>query len=429
MFGMRSRGRTLLRVGILVLLAGVACLTSRMGRAQEPITFSNRVARIFQKNCQSCHHPGDIAPFSLMDFESARPYADAIRRATEERRMPPWKPVPGFGEFKDARVLSQEEIDVLAQWAHAGAPEGDPAEQPPPLEFTDGWVLGAPDLVISMPVEFTPDQTKEQYRCFTIPTGLTQDQFVAAVDIRPGNRRVVHHVLLFSDSMGFSQALDDAEEGPGYTCFGGPGFLPDFRFAGGWVPGLRARLSDEGTGMLLTSGGRMVMQVHYNPSGAPETDRTEVGIYFARGRINKLIRVLPLINTDFVIPAGEPRHRVTASFTIPRGLDVHVVFIAPHMHLLGREMKVEAVLLDGTTVPLIYINNWDFEWQGIYDYVKAVPLPGGTRVQLEAFYDNSASNLRNPHSPPKDVTWGEATTDEMCIAFIGFTIDLENLAP
>ncbi len=417
-----------LKPGILALLACV-CAVSAAAQAPPP-TFSNEVVRIFQQNCQTCHHPGDIAPFSLMDYPSARPYALSIKAAVQTGEMPPWKPVPGHGQFRDTRRLTPEQIDTIVRWADAGAPEGNPAQLPPPLTFPDGWTLGQPDLVLRMN-EFTVPGGSDLYRCFSIPVNLTAGRYVSAIDIRPGNRSVVHHVLAFGDSNGLSAGLDAMQPGEGYTCFGGPGFTPDDDFFAGWAPGMRAMVFDPGTGLRLRANSRVAIQVHYHPRGDGARDATQIGIYFSRTPVDKIVRVLPLVNTTFVLPAGAPRTRVTASFTIPplSLFNSHIVGIAPHMHLLGREMKVEARSSSEVLTPLIYINDWDFEWQSVYFYRQPIPLPGGSTVSFEAFYDNSADNPRNPNSPPKDVRWGEETTDEMALVFFLYTTDSEHLSP
>ena len=398
--------------------------------AADPPTFSGEVVRIFQQHCQTCHHPGDIGPFSLMDYESAGPYAQRIKEQVVLRKMPPWKPVRGFGDFLGVRVLSEQEIAIILQWVDAGAPEGDPSELPPPLTFPDGWVLGEPDLVLSME-EFSVPAGEDLYRCFSLPTQLGEDRHVRAIEIRPGNRSIVHHVLLFGDPSGLSQALDSAEPGQGYTCFGGPGFIPENSFFGGFAPGVRPLVLDAGTGLLLQRGSRVVIQVHYHPEEGGATDLTRVGIHFTRAPVDKIVRIFPLLNTSFRIPAGHARYEVKYSLTVPPGfgLDSHIVSIAPHMHTLGREILVETTYPDSRVVPLIWIDDWDFEWQGIYTYRQPVPFPEGSRVEFTAYYDNSANNPENPNSPPKDVTWGEATTDEMALVFLAFTLDSEHLAP
>ncbi len=403
------------------------------GRAQTP-TFNREVVRIFQQNCQTCHRPGDIGPFSLMDYRSALPWSARIKQEVSGRKMPPWKPVPGVGEFVGTRILSPAQIDTIARWVDAGTPEGDPRDLPPPLTFSaDGWTLGEPDLVLRME-PFSVPQGGDLYRCFSLPTDLTQDRTISGIEVRAGNRAIVHHVLLFSDPYGYSLPLDQREPGQGYTCFGEPGFEPDPGFFGGWAPGIRPAFFAPGLGMQLRAGSRVAMQVHYHTREGAAEDQTQVGVYFSRTPVDKFLNVLPLLNRTFVIPAGASRHEVRATFTSPpfSAANAHLVSIAPHMHLLGREIRVQATLPGGPpesrVLPLIRIDDWDFDWQGVYDYVRPVPLPGGTRLDFSAFYDNSAANPRNPNSPPVDVRWGERTTDEMALVFFVVTLDAQHEA-
>jgi Copper type II ascorbate-dependent monooxygenase, C-terminal domain len=267
------------------------------------------------------------------------------------------------------------------------------------------------------------------YRCFPIPTNLPSDTYVSAIDIKPGDRQTVHHVIAYIDTSGDSQKLDDADAGPGYTSFGGPGFSITSLSAtlGGWAPGARPVVLPDDVALSLPANSRVVLQVHYHPHGIKTLpDQTQIGIYFAKKKPNKIVRFLPLINQTFTIPPNDPNYPVSASFSA--FLPVHLYLIFPHMHLLGRKMHVNATLPNGSEKCLINIDDWDFNWQGMYGFSEPVAIPTGTKLALDAHYDNSTENWRNPNNPPKPVSWGEQTTDEMCIAFIGFTIDAENLA-
>jgi hypothetical protein len=238
----------------------------------------------------------------------------------------------------------------------------------------------------------------------------------------------VHHLLTYIDTSGQAEALDRADAGPGYTCFGGPGFVGAREGLGGWAPGARPVAVPDGVGMLIPAGARLVLQVHYhNRTGDPVQELSRVGLRFARATVDKRLRVIPVLNQQFRIPAGEERWIVRASFTLPPIWRMHAIGVSPHMHLLGREMRLTATYPDGTSRSLIYIDDWDFHWQGSYTFREPVPLPGGTRIEVEAVYDNSPRNRRNPTIPPRDVGWGDATTDEMCIAFLRVTVDGERL--
>lgn len=431
----RSVHRRLLIAALVIAVASVVAGASKQ-RSVRPVahltgpTFSKEVVRVFQDHCQSCHHPGDIAPFSLMDYASAKPYATQIKVMTQSRQMPPWKPTPGCGVFTGTRSMSQNEIDTIARWVEGGAPEGNPADLPTPIDFSSGWTLGQPDLVLSYPEAYTPPAQGDTYRCLPLPTNLTSSQYVSAIDVHPGDRKTVHHVIAFIDKNGDSARLDAAEAGPGYTCFGGPGFSitdPGAATLGGWAPGQVAARLPEQVAFSLPAASSVVLQVHYHPhDGQPKPDKTEIGIYFAKKKPQQQLYILPLINQQFTIPPGDSNYKVVAppsgSFSAPIG--IHLWAIYPHMHLLGRKMNVTAQIQSNTQC-LINIDDWDFNWQGMYLYQSPVAIPAGSLLSATAFYDNSSDNMRNPNDPPKAVSWGEQTTDEMCIAFLAFTFDTQ----
>jgi len=404
--------------------SGPSASTKTGKRSQSAPTFNNEVVRVFQKNCQSCHHPRDIAPFSLMAYKDARPWAQAIREQVILKKMPPWKPAPGCGDFRDARGLTQEEINTIVAWVDGGAPEGNAADLPAPLEFPDGWPLGAPDFIAQSDVDYTPPKQGDMYRCFSVPVSdLRGDRWIGAVSVRPGNAKIVHHVIAYGDPRGESVALDAKDPGPGYTCFGGPG-ISVTDILGGWAPGSRGYFAPEGAGIKLTNNSRVIVQVHYHPTGQTETDRTPVGFYFSKAPVQRQLQILPLVNTSFAIPPGAKNHEVTALYTVPNLLSAKMWTVTPHMHLLGKKIKVE-LTKPGSTTPdcLIDIPDWNFNWQGTYLYKDPVALTGGMRLRLTCNFDNSTDNPLNPNNPPKTVRWGEETTDEMALAFIGFTLD------
>jgi hypothetical protein len=398
-------------------------VTPARSRAAAPlVTFSSQISRLFQQRCQTCHRPGSIAPFPLLTYQDARVHARQVKDQTQSRRMPPWKPVAGFGEFRDENRLTDREIALIARWVDSGAPEGDPADLPAPLQFSEDWALGQPDLVVEMPVPYNlPADGGDVYRCFSIPLGLLQNRHISGIEVQPGNRSIVHHLVIYGDPLGLSASLPAAPDGQGgYNCFGGPGISTSLILAA-WAPGNLPQRLPDGMGIPVPAGARAVMQLHYHPTGSPQTDRTRVGLHFSRESGLKDVQFLIPVNDRFVIPAGAPGHVVTAVETLP--VNARAIAILPHMHLLGREMRVEAVLPDGSRRPLIYIDDWDFNWQNTYYYREPVPLPARTRIELTAVYDNSAGNPRNPNNPPRDVRFGEQTTDEMCVAVIWFVAD------
>jgi mono/diheme cytochrome c family protein len=420
-----ARRRAGLRVGLL--LAGVLALPAVGG--PDGVTYTRDIAPLLAEHCQSCHRDGEIAPFSLIRYDEAYRRRQKILRTVERRKMPPWPPVPDHGEFVEERRLTDAEIARLRAWVMAGAPEGTARDLPPPRVFPSLWTTGVPDVVLAPSVAYdVPAANQDLYRCFVIPTAFAEDRYVTSAEFLPGDRRIVHHVLTYIDTSGQAEALDRADPDPGYTCFGGPGFAGARAGLGGWAPGARPITMPDGVGMLLPAGARLVMLVHYhNRTGGSVRELSRVGVRFARATVDKRLRVIPVLNQHFRIPAGAERHVVRASFVLPPTWHLHAIAVSPHVHLLGREMRVTATYPDGTTRPLIYIDDWDFHWQGSYTFREPVPLPGGTRLDVEAVYDNSPGNRRNPTVPPREVGWGDATTDEMCIAFVRATVDTERL--
>ncbi|MGH9719766.1 MAG: ascorbate-dependent monooxygenase [Bryobacteraceae bacterium] len=401
------------------------------GSASAQVTYSREVARIIQTKCQQCHRPNDIAPFALLNYEDTRTYAEDIQRAVSARIMPPWKPAPGYNEFRDSFGLTEEERRNILDWIAAGMAEGDPADLPEPVPANPSpWELGEPEMVLTMPEYTPPARPADTYRCFVLPQVMEETRFVTAAQVLPGQRQTVHHVLLFIDETGQSLKLDGKDGQPGYTCFGGPNFqLSIGGSLGGWAPGLRTRYFPEGIGVLVPKGSRLVMQVHYHPYGLELPDQTKVGLYFAKkDSVNKRLIYIPLVNDGFTIPAGAQNYEVTASLTVLPFLAAKAIVVAPHMHLLGRQIKVESAY-QGKTDPLIFIDKWDFNWQGFYTFVEPVRLPVGATVRLTATYDNSENNPKNPNKPIVPVRWGEGTNDEMAVAFIGVVFDNENLLP
>ena len=395
--------------------------------AKSAPTYARDIAPILIENCLPCHRKGEVAPFALEKFEDAAPRAALLKAVTAKRTMPPWKAV-SHGEFLDERRLSDEEIAKIAAWADSGAPLGDRKALPALPRFTEGWKLGVPDMVVEMPESYdVPAEGKDEYRCFVIPTGFDDDRYVAAMEFQPGSRKVVHHIIAYLDQRGSARKLDAADAGPGYenpSAGSGPGFFPA-GFMGGWAPGNDPRFLPDGVGNLLPRGADIVLEVHYNKSGKPEKDRSRVGLHFSKKPVDKRLRVMPIVNPFLNIPPGAESHEVPAFASVRR--DITVLAVTPHMHMLGKAMKVTAELPDKTHKPLVKIEDWDFNWQLNYAFKEPLKLPSGSRVNLVATYDNSLKNPRNPYNPPRAVSWGESTKDEMCIAFIAYTADEERL--
>ena len=386
--------------------------------------YSKHVASILLENCAFCHRPGEVAPFSLLTYEDAKKRSKQIAEVVNSGFMPLWKAEAGYGQFCSERRLTDVQKQTLVNWAETGSPKGSAREIPGPPKFPQGWGKGEPDKVFEMPKSYSvPANGADIYRNFTIPADAAQDRFVSAIEVRPGNRAVVHHVIAYLDTLGRAQKLDGKDGQPGYTTFGGIGFTPSGAL-GGWAPGNETPFMPDGVGILLPKGADIVLQVHYHPTGKPETDKTKIGVYFSKKPVDKRVRALPLISL-LSIPPGEANYKTGGASTL--GSDVTLLNVTPHMHLLGRDMKVEAITPDEKSVPLVHVPDWDFNWQTTYTFLKPITLPAGTKIKMTARYDNSTANPRNPSNPPKRVTWGESTTDEMCIAFIGYTVNDEHL--
>jgi mono/diheme cytochrome c family protein len=398
----------------LVLLCGASAARAVQSPAA---TFTKDVAPILFANCASCHRPGEVAPFSLLTYQDAKRHASQIADVTESKFMPPWLPVDGHGEFQGTRRLTESQIKTLRAWSDAGAPEGDVKDLPPTPKFSDGWSLGEPDLVVKMPEKYTlRAEGRDVFRVFVIPLNLDKDQFVRAIDFRPGNRKIVHHALFFLDSTGQARKLDAEDKEPGYSRSGGIGFMPTGGL-GGWAPGVTPRFLPDGIARKLNRGSDLVVQMHFHPSGKEEVEQSTVGLYFTKKEPERLALSFPkpFNRSQLNIPAGAKNFVMEDSFTLPIDFDVTGIF--PHAHLLCKEIKVDATLPDGKKIPLIWIKDWDWNWQDEFIYNKNIKLPRGTKIDQKYVFDNSAENVHNPSNPPKHVTWGEQTADEMAITF------------
>ena len=382
-------------------------------------TFNKDIAPILYQNCATCHRPGEVAPFSLLTYADAAKKAGLLAIVTGKRVMPPWKAEPGYGSFANERRLSEPQIALIREWAKAGAPEGDARDRPTPPVFPNGWAAGQPDKVLTLSHKFeVAADGPDEYRCFVLPLDTAQDVYLSGMEFRPGNRRVVHHALVYADTTGTARKLAADSPDGSYTCFGGPKFPPS-GLLGGWAPGASPPPDSPSLSQLIRQGTDIVVQIHYHPSGKPEEDQSSLGLKFS-GPPTKGRAGIVLSNRRIAIPAGDPHYVVKTGVTLPR--DVDVFGITPHAHYLGTDMQVNAVLPDGTIQHLIRIEDRDFNWQGQYRYKEPVHLPQGTRIELEYVYDNSANNPHNPAHPPVPVTWGEETQNEMAVLFLSVAL-------
>jgi hypothetical protein len=387
------------------------------------VTYTRDIAPVIQARCLNCHREGQAAPFALANYEQTAKRAKQIVRVTQDRLMPPWIPAPtGHDNFLGERWLTDRELDLLKTWAETGRAKGEDANLPPAPNFEEGWGRGKPDLIVKMAEPFTiPADGPDLLQNFVISLSIPEDKLVAAVEFHPGNKRVAHHAVLFLDDSRIARKLDKLTPEPGYAKFGGPGFLPSGAL-GGWSVGNTARPLPNGMGRYVKKGSDLVVQMHYHPTGKKEVDQSEIGLYFVNKPVAeslkepaKLVGSIWMANYEMDISAGEKNYKRSTSYTLPK--EVIMVGVVPHMHLLGKSMTVTATLPDKSVKKLIDIKNWNYNWQDEYYYERPFKLPAGTRLDVTAVFDNSADNPSNPSSPPKRVTWGDGTKDEMLFCF------------
>jgi hypothetical protein len=444
------------------MIAGVlsvAALAAARPGAQAPDvpastpTFNRDVAPILYANCTNCHRPGEIAPMSLLTYKDARPWARSISNQVARGVMPPWHADPAHGEFLNDRRLSTADKDTIVKWVSAGAPEGSPAAAPPPV-YASEWNIGQPDAIFSMQEDYpVPANGTVAYKYFEIPTHLTEDQWVQAIEMRAGNPAVVHHVIVYARAPRPAQsavpaARSSAQPAPrplplftypdgttevpaGQT--GGPALPPDQRILndrpaprplgsaiGGFAPGQTVRVYDEGTAMKLPAGSTLVFQVHYTAAGAATTDRTRIGVRYAKHKPATEVRFTSLINGTLHIPAGAADYKLEQTMTVNR--DVTIWSMLPHTHLRGKRWAYDATYPDGRTETILAVPKYDFNWQTEYVFKHPLKLPKGTTIHAAAWYDNSVNNPSNP-DPTKDVWWGDQTWDEMMFTGVTYSVD------
>jgi len=379
--------------------------------AAEPVTYTKDVAPLIADRCAMCHHPGGSAPFSLLTYDEVKRHAALVAAVTARRYMPPWKADPSNGPFVGQRPLSTDEIQMLRRWVDEGAPAGD-GPGVSPATWTEGWQLGKPDLVITMPQAFTlQSDGTDVFRIFVLPIPVERQRFVRALEFRPGNPAVVHHANIRIDKTPASHQLDEAQPGPGYEgLIAHSAQYPDGHFLG-WTPGQVAPLLPKELAWRLDAHSDLVVELHMRPSGKAESVSPSIGLYFSDVPPTRTPAMLRLGRQSIDIPAGERSYVVTDSFVVP--VDVEVEAIQPHAHYRAHTVRGEAALPDGTTKTLIAIDDWDFRWQHVYRFVTPLRLPKGTRLSMRYTYDNSAENPRNPEHPPRRARWGQRSSDEM----------------
>jgi len=434
------RTRIFAGLALLLLSAQLSSQEARPAASREPrtasreprVTFTESIAPILYANCVTCHRAGEAAPFSLIAYEDVVKRSELIAEATTSKYMPPWHAAKGYGEFVGERRLTDAQIATIGAWVNAGMPKGDPAKMPKLPEFpADGWRLGQPDLILEMPAAFDLAASgPDVFRNFVIPTGLAEDKWVRGIEFRPRARRVVHHALFAWVAGGKLAARDGADGRPGFGGMGTAGAVndrADSRGLGGWAVGTQPMFMPQGVAMRLPKGSDFLLQMHFHLSGKPESEKSQIGIYFADKAPEKDLLSIELpalfaFGANLDIPPGEKKYTIQDSFTLPG--DISIYLAMGHAHYLAKEMKATATLPNGSTTPLIWIDDWDFNWQDSYHYKKPVTLPKGSRIDVAITYDNSADNPRNPISPPRRALWGEQSFDEM--GTVGFAFEVLN---
>jgi len=441
--------------------------------SNKQITFTKDVAPILFKNCAVCHRPDDIGPFSVLSYKDSRPWAKSIREKVASREMPPWGADPRHGEFSNDTRLKQSDIDTIVSWVDGGAKEGDPKDLPPAPDFSDAWRISKPDVTLTMPEEFTLDSRgADDYIYFRVPTNFTEDKWVQAAEFRPGNKRVVHHAVVFIETPQMIEAAKTLakragrefdprngasvfERAPGPEAL----FLKEgtvwrtkmdapvvddacaksnttARSVGAgagatiltfYAPGKNPDVYPSGAAKRIPAGSNLILQMHYSKTtGKPEKDRTSVGLVFAKQPVEKPVETLTVINSLFLIPPGAENHEATACYSVPR--DILFVNYFPHMHVRGKDMKYEVVYPDGRRETLLSVDKYNFNWQTLYTLKNPLPVPKGSRFIVTAHFDNSAKNKYNP-DPAKAVRFGEPTYDEMLVGYADVVRVIAKLDP
>jgi peroxiredoxin len=382
------------------LTEAVGCLIGRVRQVTPggEITFTKHISRIMNQRCVECHREGEIAPFSLSDYDEVVGWSEMIREVVAEERMPPWHANPEFGEFSNDCRLSAEEKQQIFDWVDNGSPEGDAADLPAPPTFVDGWTAGEPDQVIYLPETFQVAATGTvDYQYYEVDPGWTEDKWIRVAEARPDNRAVVHHILCFVRSP--SASPRGLENGVGI----------------GWAPGTPAHVFEPNTAMHVPAGSKIIFQMHYTPNGTPQQDRSYVGFQFAdKDEVEYMVSGGAAMTPRFRIPAGHNNYRVDSSYEFDR--DQLLLSMLPHMHLRGKSFRYTAHYPDGREEVLLDIPRYDFNWQLRYELAEPKLMPKGTEIRCVAHYDNSAENMTNP-DPTVDVTWGDQTWEEMMIGF------------
>ena len=418
------------------------CSVALASAATTPqVTFYKDVLPVLQKNCQTCHRPGEAAPMAFLSYDETRPWAKAIKTAVVTKKMPPWYADPHFGKFSNDRSLAQADMDTLVAWVDSGAKAGNPKDAPKPIDWVEGWRIGKPDLVLSMPVAFdVPASGTIDYQYIIVPTGFTEDKYVQMAEARPGDRTVVHHIIAFIREPGnpwlkdakigvpfvpreMERQAEERNNGQKRQGGGGLGFGGDF--LAGYAPGTLPDVLKPGQAKLVKAGSDIVLQMHYTADGKTHTDISKVGVVFATEKPTERVLTLAAANPQFAIPPGDSNYRVDAKITLQD--DSTLIDLLPHMHFRGKDFEYRVTYPSGEKETLLNVPNYDFNWQLTYELTQPKLLPKGTVIECTAHFDNSVNNKFNPDAT-KEVHWGEQTWEEMMIGFFDVSVPLNKTA-
>jgi hypothetical protein len=425
-----------------------------VGKQSTNLTFSRDIAPILYQHCVQCHHPGDIAPMSLLTYKDARPWAAAIREAVVSRTMPPWRADPHVGQWSNDPRLSATEIELVKNWTEGPKAEGDPSQMPPMPAFSDGWKIGKPDAIIAIPQHELAGSGPDEYTYVTVPTNFKEDRWIVAAELRPGNRKIVHHAHVFvADPPSNSTAATEGKKAAsdptveyakwlrikqGSLEWVRPeapvidngcsvddnGLFPGSKSSdlgsliSSYLPGRGPDVYPTGTARMIPAGATLNFQIHYSrTTGKTETDATSVGLLFAKEPPRRVSRRIDLSNQMFLLPAGDTDHEVTECHTFDK--NVLITSLTPHMHLRGKAMQIFADLPDGRRQILLSVPDYEFNWQFTYRARDPIYLPKGTRIEVHGHFDNSANKRGNP-DPTKVVRWGSASENEMMDGWIEY---------
>jgi hypothetical protein len=410
-------------------------------------TFYKDVLPVLQKNCQTCHRPGEAAPMSLLTYEDARPWAKSIKQAVATKKMPPWFADPHYGKFSNERILAQAEIDTLINWVDTGAPAGNPKDAPKPINWVEGWRIGKPDLVLSMTKAFhVPASGTIDYQYIVIPTGFTEDKYVQMAEARPGDPARIHHIIAFirepgnpwlrnlkpGEAFDAKEAMEEAERqakahpqqgqrrggAEGGGSFGGD-------FLAGYAPGTLPDIMKPGEAKLVPAGSDIILQMHYTANGTAGEDISKVGLVFATTPPKERVLTLAATTANFAIPPGDPNYQVETKLTLQD--DATLIDLLPHMHFRGKDFVYKVTYPNGETETLLSVPHYDFNWQLTYELAQPKLLPKGTVIDCIAHYDNSPNNRFNP-DPTKEVHYGEQTWEEMMFGFFDVAVPMNKTA-